>query len=181
LGWTRFTWIRLAAAFRVTIPPYDDLWPAEHAPPRPLELLDQKFSGQFYLEQARAFVWGQQPTIANFSESHFRERPREMDYVLRLARLRERAAKYLVHGTFLRPPSLDAPKVTLDFSRLSIYAGQGDRVQSFRKECPPVMAGAWLAENGDVGIALASIVDRPLEIPVLLDPADQRLPSGGRI
>ena len=50
----------------LTRPPYDDLWPAEFAPPEPLQLLDEKFAQQFRLEQGRAFVWGQQPTIANF-------------------------------------------------------------------------------------------------------------------
>src|SRR5213080_975732 len=52
----------------LVMPPYDELWPAQFAPPPPgpLELLDTRFRRQFYLEQARAFVWGLQPTIANF-------------------------------------------------------------------------------------------------------------------
>ena len=160
----------------LTIPPYDDLWPAEFAPARPLELLDRKYSGQYYLEQARSFVWGQQPTIANFLPVQFEQRREEIDYLLRLARLRQQARQYLVHGTFLRAPAIDAPEVLLDFSRLSIYAGQRDRVQSFQKRCPSALAGAWRSPDGQIGIALASIVPRPLRLAVRLDPQDHQLP-----
>jgi hypothetical protein len=165
----------------LTIPPYDDLWPAEYAPAQPLELLDRKYSRQFYLEQARAFVWGQQPTIANFLPSLFQERRQEIDYVLRLARLRKRAEEYLVHGTLLRPPTIDAPEVLLDFSRLSIYAGQRDRVRSFQKRCPSALAAAWRAPDGDLGIVLASVVERPLTLAVELDADDHRLPPNARV
>ncbi|NUQ61474.1 MAG: hypothetical protein HUU20_03235 [Pirellulales bacterium] len=165
----------------LTVPPYDDLWPAEHAPPRPLELLDRKFSGQFCLEQARAFVWGQQPTIANFLPSQSAERRREIDYMVRLAKVRQRAQKYLVHGTFLRPPAIDAPAVMLDFSRLSIYAGQKDRVQSFEKTCPAALAAAWQAPDGNVGIALASIVDRPMTLTLRPSRELDSLPRGATV
>ena len=165
----------------LTVPPYDDLWPAEFAPARPLALLDPKYCGQFYLEQARAFVWGQQPTIANFLPIQLQMRPHEIDYVLQLARLRKRAEAYLVHGTFLRPPTLNAPSVELDFSRLSIYAGQRDRVQSFRKTCPSALAAAWRAPDGSVGIALASIVDHPLTLSVGLNVPADAVPHDSRI
>ena len=75
----------------LTRPPYDDLWPSEYAPAEPLKLLDEKFARQFRLEQARAFVWGQQSTIANFRPEHLASRPSEMDFVIRIARLRRSA------------------------------------------------------------------------------------------
>lgn len=50
----------------LTLPPYDELWPAEKRPATAMQLLDQKYISQFYLEQARMFAWGMQPTIANF-------------------------------------------------------------------------------------------------------------------
>jgi hypothetical protein len=95
--------------------------------------------------------------------------------------VRSRAIKYLLHGTFLRPPDLDAPEVTSDFSRLSIYAGQKSRLTSYRKRHPLVIAGAWRATNGDVGIALASIADRTLPVSLMLDWAYYRLPSRARV
>jgi len=164
----------------LTMPPYDELWPAEFAPKEPLALLDRKYARQFYLEQARTFVWGQQPTLANFLPSLLDERPEETDYVMRLARVRSRATDYLLHGEFLRPPELDAPQVTSDFSRLSIYAGQKSRLTSSVRRVPLALAGAWRAADGDVAIALASIADEPLPLRFTLDPQYYRLPKQAR-
>ncbi len=129
-------------------------------PEEPLQLLDRKFSRQFRLEQARAFVWGQQPTLANFLPSQLEDRAEEMAYVFGLARIRQRALKYLLHGTFLRPPIVQSPEDELDISRLSIYAGQRGELSSYRKRAPQLLAAAYLAPDGDVGIALASLTAR---------------------
>ncbi len=153
----------------LTMPPYDDLWPAEFAPAQPLTTLDRKYSRQFYLEQARAFVWGQQPAVANFLPRLLQERPTEIEYLIRLAQVRQRARKYLLYGTFLRPPDLGAPEVTSDFSRLSIYAGQQSRLTSFTRRHPLAIAGAWQAEDGDVAVVLASVADQPLPLAITLD------------
>jgi len=165
----------------LTMPPFDDLWPAKFAPKEPLKLLDKKFSRQFYLEQARAFVWGQQPTVANFLPSHLEQRPEETDYAMRLAKVRSRGTKYLVYGTFLRPPELSAPEATLDISRLSIYAGQQGGLTAFQKRCPLALAGAWRAPDGDAAIALASLADEPLSLALDWKAMDDYLPRRGRI
>jgi hypothetical protein len=165
----------------LTMPPYDDLWPAEYATNHPLKLLDRKFSRQFLLEQARAFVWGQQPTIANFLPAQFEQRPEEIDYVMRLARIRSQATRYLLYGTFLRPPDLRAPAATLDMSRLSIYAGQQGGLTEFVKASPLALAGAWRAPNGDVAVALASLAEEPLELSFKIDGRGCRLPKGARV
>ena len=165
----------------LTMPPYDDLWPKEFAPKEPLKLLDRKFSQQFYLEQARAFVWGQQPTIANFLPSHLQERAEETEYMMRLAKIRNRATKYLLHGTFLRPPKLDVPTATLELSRLSIYAGQKGGVTTSQGQYPLAIAGSWQAPDGDVGIALASIANESLSVPLTIDAKNYSLPKKGRI
>jgi hypothetical protein len=153
----------------LTMPPYDELWPSEFAPAEPLKLLDRKFSRQFYLEQARAFVWGQQPTIANFLPFHLQERPEEMKYAVHLAKLRNSATKYLLRGVFLRPPRLRVPGAILDISRLSIYAGQRSGPRSYQKENPLVLSSAWRAPDGQVAIVLASIADEPLNLDVPVD------------
>jgi hypothetical protein len=160
----------------LTMPPYDDLWPAEFAPKEPLKLLDRKYSRQFCLEQARAFVWGQQPTIANFLPAQLDDRAEEVDFVMRLTRLRSRAANYLLHGTFLRPPQVRAPVATLDISRLSIYAGRQGGLTAFKKESPLALAGAWRAPDQRVAVALASIADEPIHVTLDLPDAGYNLP-----
>ncbi len=165
----------------LTMPPYDELWPGEFAPKTPLALLDRKFSQQFYMEQARAFVWGQQPTIANIQPNQFKERPEEIEYALRLCRLRQQARPYLVYGRFLRPPKINAPVKTIDISRLSIYAGQQDALREYRKEYPPALAGAYACEDGGVAVAVASISNDSVSFLLSVDAAQYPIPDSGTI
>ena len=162
----------------LTMPPYDDLWPAAFAPKEPLKLLDQKFARQFRLEQARAFVWGQQPTIANFQPDQIENRRTEIEFAMRLARLHSRATKYLMYGSFLRPPELHAPETTLDLSRLSIYAGQQSGLKTFEKRCPLALASAWRAPDGSIAVALASIADEPVRLRFEVDPKGWHVEGG---
>lgn len=156
----------------LTSPPYDELWPPEKAPKEPLKLLDRKFSRQFALEQARSFVWGQQLTISNFKPEHLKTRTEEIELVVRLAKLRRAATKYLRDGVLLRPPVVTVDDTTIPMSRLSIYAGRAEGgVTAFEKLEPQVLASAWRAPDNSVGIALASTADAPLTVPLKLDAA----------
>jgi hypothetical protein len=165
----------------LVMPPYDELWPAQFAPPEPITLLDTRFRRQFYLEQARAFVWGMQPTIANFRASQLTDRPAETAYMMRLARIRARALDYLLYGTFLRPPDLEVRLVDVPLSRLSIYAAQraGPSVSAAR--FPAALAGAWRATDGSVAVAVASIIDEPTSVSFAFDPGAYGLAAGGQI
>jgi hypothetical protein len=165
----------------LTMPPYDDLWPAATAPAEPLKLLDRKFQRQFYLEHARAFVWGLQPTIANFLPSHLLERPEETAYMMRLARLRSRALDYLLYGSFLRPPALDVREVDVDLSRISIYVAQRGGPTTSQARYPSAIAGAWRGRDGSVAIALASILNEPQSVSFTFEPAAYGLAGSGRI
>ena len=165
----------------LTMPPYDELWPAEFAPEKALELLDRKFAQQFRIEQARAFVWGQQPTIANFRPSHFEDRPEETAYMIELARLRLEALKYLLHGTMLRPPAIGAPEEEIDVSRLSIYAGQHDAVREYRRAFPTVLASAWQAPDGDVCVVLANVSETPQPVVLELPREVYPIPAGATL
>ena len=165
----------------LVMPPYDELWPAQFAPPEPLALLDERFRRQFYLEQARSFVWGLQPTIANFRASQLADRPEETAYLMRLARVRARALDYLLYGEFLRPPELSVPSVDVDLSRVSIYAARRGGPTVSMARYPAAIAGAWRAADGSVAIAVASIVDEPTSVSFAFDPAAYGLAQGGQI
>jgi hypothetical protein len=165
----------------LTMPPYDDLWPSEFAPKEPLKLLDRKFSTQFRLEQARAFAWGQQPTIANFTPNQLTERAEELDFVFRLARIRDKAREYLLNGEMLPPPSVESERIEFDMSRLSIYAGQQDALKEFRQTAPSVLASAWKSESGKVAVVLASISDKQRDCSLSLDRGEYPIPDSGTI
>lgn len=156
----------------LTMPPYDDLWPAEFAPKEPLALLDRKFSTQFYLEQARSFVWGQQPTIANFLPEHLQSRDRELDFLIRLSKVRANAAQYLLRGTMLRAPSITADSATIDMSRLSIYAGQQGSLRAFTKTVPLALVSAWRSPMGKVAFVVASIAGHEQRTRISIVPND---------
>ena len=165
----------------LTMPPYDELWPKEFAPAEPLTLLDRKFSTQFRLEQARAFAWGQQPTLANFRPEHLESRREEIDFFLALARVRSANMKYLQYGEMLRPPSIDAPNITIPMSRLSIYAGQQEGLKEFEASVPAVLAGAWRADDASIAVTLVNIGDTPQDVTLTLDRATYPLPPDGMI
>lgn len=158
----------------LTRPPYDSLWPKEFAPTEPLALLDRKFAAQFRLEHVRSFLWGQQLTIANFQPSQLDSRRDEIDYLVKLARLRQGSLKYLRDGVFLRPPNVESPQLEIPISRLSIYAGQQEAVKEYCKRVPQILASAFRAQDGDIAIFLANIGDTT--VPAKLDLAASDYP-----
>jgi hypothetical protein len=141
----------------LTLPPYDELWPVEKRPANAMMLLDPKYVRQFYLEQARMFVWGMQPTIANFLPNQLTQRRKEIDYLERLARLRYGMREFFQTGTFLRPPIVEVPSADILLSRISIYAARLGGPIEAHITTPEVLSSAWKAPNGHVAIALASI------------------------
>lgn len=165
----------------LTMPPYDELWPEETAPESPLALLDRKYAAQFRLEQARAFLWGQQPTLANFRPAHLNERREELDFVLRLARLRRDHLQYFLHGTMLRAPNINAPEETIDMSRLSIYAGQQGALQEYRKGYPMVHAAAWRAPEGGAALAMVNIAATPQSLDFTVDTGSWGIADNGLV
>ena len=165
----------------LTMPPYDELWPAETAPETPLLLLDRKYATQFRLEQARAFLWGQQPTLANFRPDHLDTRREEMDFVLQLARLRRDHLQYFLHGTMLRAPDINAPEETIDMSRLSIYAGQQGALQEYRKAYPMVHAAAWRAPDSGAALALVNIATAPQVLDFTVDTGSWGIADNGLV
>jgi len=162
------------------VPPYDELWPKEFAPKQPRKLLEEEFNRQFLMEQARSFVWGLQPTIANYQPFLATERKEEIQYLFNLAKTRNQALKYLLHGKFVRGPVIQAPEQEMAISRLSIYAGKkGESVTRFRKRYPLIYSATWQADDHDIGIALASISDDPFNVVCDLNSDDYGLPPSG--
>nr|WP_121269202.1 DUF6259 domain-containing protein [Pedobacter schmidteae] len=162
-------------------PPYDELWPAKYAPKNINQPLDERFNNQFLMEQARSFVWGMQPAIANYQVFLKTARKPEINYLIALSRLRNKTLKYLLYGSFVRPPEIIVPQKEIDISKLSIYAGQDEKVTAFKKTYPTVYSGAWKANDGTLGIAVASIQDQPFQYNFELKAADYTLKNTGQI
>jgi hypothetical protein len=165
----------------LTLPPYDELWPIEKRPPTALAPLDAKYVRQFHLEQARMFVWGMQPTIANFLPDQLSERRREIDYLERLAKLRYGLREFFQYGTFLRAPIVDVPSSDILLSRISIYAARLGGPTEAHIQSPEILSSAWRSADGRVAIALASISATKIDARVQLPAGAYGLPSNARI
>jgi hypothetical protein len=155
----------------LTWPPYDELWPERTRPANALTLLDRKYRDQYFLEQARMFVWGMQPTIANFLPEQLNERREEIDYLKRLAHLRYGLREFFVRGTMLRPPVVRTDSRTILLSRVSIYAARLGGATEATLRAPDVLSAAWRAPDGRIAIVLASITGDPTAVEVTIDPA----------
>ena len=163
-------------------PPYEELWPKDFAPKEPLKLLDKNYNIQFMMEQARSFVWGIQPTISNYQSFLASERKEEIEYLINLAKVRYQALKYLLYGKFERSPQINIPEEEIYISKLSIYVGKtGKSVTSFRKRFPMIYTGTWKAPDNSLGIALASISDKPYDVHFSFSADDYQLPPAGSV
>lgn len=163
-------------------PPYDDLWPKEFTPSDTLQLLNESFNKQFLMEQARSFVWGIQPMIANYKDFLATDRKEEIDYLMKLARIRSQGLKYLLHGEFVRAPEIKASEQELKISRLSIYAGRDtERVTELQGKFPTVYAAAWKSDDHMLGIAISSILDHSFPVKLRFDTKNYGLQPAGEI
>lgn len=163
-------------------PPYDQLWPEKYAPEKTEQLLDKKFNKQFLMEQARAFVWGMQPTIANYHTFLESERKEEINYLLNIAKIRYQSLKYLLYGKFCRSPQMTIPEEEIKISKLSIYAGrEGKSVTTYDKKVPLLYSGIWIAKDNNIGIAMASISDNPIPVDLNMNTKDYPLAAKGKV
>ena len=180
-------------------PPYDNLWPKEFMPKDTLQLLDEKFNEQFLMEQARTFVWGFQPMISNYRSFLETERKAEMEYLHRMAKVRMQGLKYLLYGEYVRIPEIPFPKKEINTIRLSIYIGRGtgsadlskvragivapgdNRTSEQQGEFAVIYSSAWKADDGTLGIPIASISDQPFSLNFTLKAAEYGLPKSGKI
>ncbi|MGI6337947.1 MAG: DUF6259 domain-containing protein [Bacteroidales bacterium] len=163
-------------------PPYDELWPKEYAPSNTEQPLDIMFNKQFLMEQARSFVWGMQPTIANYHSFLVSKRKEEIDYLTEIVKTRYHALDYLLYGEFCRSPDLTIPYENIKISKLSIYAGRtGETVTTFEKNVPSLYVGTWKAKNGNIAVALASISDKDIPVDFTIDPKNYNISSEGKV
>jgi hypothetical protein len=163
-------------------PPWDELWPKQYRPENPEQLLDKRFNKQFLMEQARSFVWGMQPTIANYHTFLDNDRKQEMHYLMDIAKIRYKNLKYLLYGEFCRSPEINSPMEKIDISRLSIYIGRkGNSVTTFEKEVPVLYSGTWKSEDNSLGIAMASISNDSIPVDFSFKSDDYGLSSNGEV
>ena len=158
-------------------PPFDEHWPAELRPEGCETLLPERFNLQFRMEQARALVYGMQPSIANYHAFLDEARSREMDFALLLARTRMRYLDYLLYGRMERVPSMTVPTAEADISKVSIYARDGQSAARITKEIPLLYTGMWRSPEGGLALFIVNIGEESLPVVFSFDPAEYGLPT----
>ncbi len=163
-------------------PPYEELWPKEYAPDSQEQPLDDIYDQQFLMEQARGFVWGMQPTIANYHEFLKSRKKEEVDFLFNVAKVRNQGMKYLLWGKFQRSPQMPANSEELTISKLSIYSERrGENVSTYHKEFPTLYSGTWKSDDNGLGIALASINRNSTQVDLTFKSNEYELPDSGKI
>jgi len=163
-------------------PPYDEKWPTKYSPKNKETELPENYNSQYLMEQSRAFVWGMQPTIANYHSFLAQSRKAEIDFLLDLAKTRYRALKYLLNGVYYRSPEIKSSTINIDVSKISIYAGrEGNTVTSYKATVPTLYSGVWKASDGCVGIALANISSKKSMAKFSIKAFEYDLPKKGDI
>ena len=143
-------------------PPYDELWPVEFRPEGCETPLPDEYNLQFRMEQARSFVFGMQPMIANYHAFLDEMREPEMDFLRRLAETRREYSKYLLYGELERAPLIVVPYADIDISKVSIYASRdGKSAPRMRKSVPLLYSGMWKAKDGESALFIVNISDEP--------------------
>ena len=159
-------------------PPYDERWPAEFCPSNCETLLPETYNLQFRMEQARALVFGMQPSIANYHAFLDQARSREMDFALLLAKTRMQYLDYLLYGSLERVPAMAIPTTQADLSKVSIYAARvGKSVTQVTKEIPLLYTGMWRSPEGGLALFIVNIGDEAQPVGFSLDPAGYGLPA----
>lgn len=163
-------------------PPYDDLWTKEFRPSNAETLLPEEFNMQFRMEQARAFVWGMQPTLANYHSFLFEKRKVEMEFLVDIIKTRYNALEYLLYGEMKALPKSPATRITIPISKVNIYVGRkGDNVTRYEKEVNTIFSCAWLSKEGGLGVAVSNIADDDAEVTFKVDAGKYGIAPSGNV
>jgi len=164
----------------LTEPPYDTLWPSEFAPSEPLRTLDKKWNTQFRYEQACAFVWGQQPMIANYKKELWDERKEELEFTLKLATLRYKFREYFLQGELLKPLTEDMSD-NWDEICLSVYAYRKEGGKIFNRHGNLLLTMPWRTDGGKTALAVANADNQERLLEFTIPSKDWMLPDKGKI
>lgn len=164
----------------LTEPPYDTLWSGEFAPSEPLRTLDKKWNTQFRYEQACAFVWGQQPMIANYKKELWDERKEELEFTLKLATLRYKFREYFLHGELLKPLTEDMSDNWEEIC-LSVYAYRKEGGKIFNRRGNILLTMPWRTDSGKTALAVANADNQERLLEFTIPSKDWMLPDEGKI
>lgn len=168
----------------LTYPPYDEFWPKEYRAPNTETLLPAKYNTQLRMEQARTFVWGTQPMIANYHAFARKARPTEMRFIAELVAKRKQHKDYFQYGRMMRAPRLaDEHTEEIDIAQMSTYGYKttGTNLIAHRKAVPMLYSCAWRNSEGNILLAFVNISEEEKETSFTINPVEMGLAGEGTL
>ena len=162
-------------------PPYEESWPEKYRPADAETIQPDDFDRQFMMEQARNFVWGIQPCIANYHGYLFEKKPDAMGFLMDMIKTRYQALDFMLYGDFERCPEMPGFKEEITICKQRSYLTSGNRISVSSCIADTFYKSAWKSPDGRLGIALANIVDQPRDIEFTIDPSQYDIPAKGSI
>jgi hypothetical protein len=152
--------------------PFDPMWTAETIAElhEPEDLIGRDFGRQFYLEAARAMVWGEQPMVSNVNLRQVRDERcrRRMAFMTAALRAHKWGVGMLLPFSDL-VGLLDIEASPIDVEMLVNPPGSKPEERgTTRRSVVPVLGSAWQTPGSGVALLLANIHEQPVEFSTTL-------------
>lgn len=118
----------------------------------------------FRSKMARAFLWGSQPGWVDAARIMADDAAGSREFLRNLVRCRHHAHNYLLTGRFLGELDVKGDNPRLNSQCPGSFGG------TYTLDLPAVMATAWGAEDGRVGVAVCNMDDVEHNVSVTLPP-----------
>jgi len=152
--------------------PYDTRWTADTIAElhEPEDLIQKGFQEQFYLEAARAVVWGEQAMLANLTFRQERDEASRRKMAFIAAALRAQTwgvGTLLPFSEFLGLLDISAPEIGVELLTNPRCSAPDDRTAT-RRFVVPVLGSAWRTPGAGTALVLANIHEQPVEFSASL-------------
>lgn len=151
--------------------PHDPLAGAASADLRlPTHLMARDFPGQFYLEIARATVWGHQIMISNFSPEQASNDSNRKKLAFLSTVMRAQAwgvGALLAYSEFMGLLHIKCHNIDVDLL-VNPPGSEPSERRVMRRTVPSILGSAWRTPGGGLALILVSIHDQPVEFTTRL-------------
>ena len=143
------------------IPPWDPKWPSEDKWPEEKDW-NSLYPDQFFVEMARAVVWGCQPMVCHLRPAVYTE-PKYRDvyqFIVDTAKFYHDHKDFLFDGTLMSPDGFSCDEKEVSFLSRMIFTKQAE-AHVITKTLPCVLHGHWRNPKGEYALILANYTADP--------------------
>ncbi len=161
------------------VPPYDDLWPAEHRPnPAAERDWPALCPDQFAYELGRTLTSGCQPMACNLTAAHLADPARKPDiaFLIDVFRFYHRYREHLLWGHMLPPGEMRCSETLVRFMQRFIFTPASE-VRLVDLPRPQVLHSSWVSPSGQALLVLVNPTRQPAPLGFHPAPGWRAVPS----